>query len=912
MRKQLFKQILTLSLGFGIVATIGCAKDEDRFVTQTTDVAEVAKKEFEQHKISLSVSLDNQTDEELRLIVGQYHNREGKDSREQYPKFRLYNTVADFLGNRRLTQALPANLATYFPGKATYGDVTQQDLDKAPYSVGSTYVGGNLHEASVVVYNTEIGESSVAVTEIKFLAQNIGGKDVLIYKGDVNFNKGVHVLAQPHRDNWHAMAFMGARKQGVPDANTLPESEKNSDVLWRVYLGTALNRPSWSDPNSNIVDDTSGEVTMTNTYHNVALPVFQGLPLASNWTKLDIQDYASATNDPDENNVTDMVLKMQGALLQYDVVVNVSDQLDMRRWGLISNSIDVQGSYYLTAKNVAEAFNTKDGSGFGVPGWKAEAPSYTASSTTPSAFFLYKRSGSDPTRIGDAAYSFPWDLPALHTPYTTAQPKAPGIAAEEVVYADALYAFRRYIPTTPQPAAGSDDYNPDRLLTHDGVYKKQYGTYPGTLLSGTSRSPVADKSNFQRLIFWGMPRANRGANTATFLFADLHNGRFLYQPLTAFSNADAMKQENYAVQKSLVLHQTNGQFREGRISHVQTTVEADLMITEVAHDVRDGKNYTMIELTNLSYNAINIRDYALVRLVPRVEGNMTKYEFYKDATTSTPNIKEAALLPLALAADPYSRSNAYANFTDWENNGNLFVVNRNNSYRKYFNGDVQGAELKPQYILTFGSSDFVDNNVDDHPFVLGAKARITKKAVAYKGTLLDLTENDQPAFALVRMYNNGRGYRIIDATGPLPSTNNYSEGVSEPYPLRNSNSPYLTAWNKIAGGSYSIQRKPGINFPSIFPFRTDLSFTDLWTVNKLELTLGSEETSLASVGYRSNGERRLDGIGASKTKVSGEINRNTVPADAAPSYNYWSLTPAHDYNWWASRYRVNIPTAMQY
>lgn len=91
-----------------------------------------------------------------------------------------------------------------------------------------------------------------------------------------------------------------------------------------------------------------------------------------------------------------------------------------------------------------------------MPGWKAEAPNYTNNPSVPNAFFLYKRSGDDPTRIDGAAYTFPWDLPALHTPYTTAQGQKPGIGAiaQELLVADALYAFRQYMVGTPLPATG--------------------------------------------------------------------------------------------------------------------------------------------------------------------------------------------------------------------------------------------------------------------------------------------------------------------------------------------------------------------------------------------------------------------------------------------------------------------------
>lgn len=183
---------------------------------------------------------------------------------------------------------------------------------------------------------------------------------------------------------------------------------------------------------------------------------------------------------------------------------------------------------------------------------------------------------------------------------------------------------------------------------------------------------------------------------------------------------------------------------------------------------------------------------------------------------------------------------------------------------------------------------------------------------AYKGTILELGADDQPAFALIRVYDNGSGYRIIDATTPLPTTQGYSEGVSEAYPLNNATSPYLTALAKVKGSSYSIQRKPAVNFPSIFPYRTDLSFADLWTADKMSLTTGTEDTTVASLGYRSNGEWLLDAPqGRPSPKSSANINNFTAPV-STPPYNYWERAPAHDYNRWSSRYNVNIPAAMKY
>lgn len=905
MRKDILRKVLCLGVGLGIVSTVvGCAKDEDRLSAQIAEAGETANEEYETRKVTLSAEVDGDIEEQLRMMSAPFVQRDGRPSTEQYPSFRFYNTPESFRGGNRTTDALPGHIRTFFPGKATYGDITQEDLDKAPYNNGATYIGGNLHPATLLVYNPEIGEGSVAVTEIKLRAVGTGSKAVLHYSGDINFGRSNDVFGKSRQDGWYSMLFIGARGQGRPNEATLPDSEKGTGVLWRVYQGASLGRTSQYN---TFIQDSSNEVSMTNTYHGTFTADFPGVPFASNWTKLAV-DAGSATNDMKLEYNTGMKLKMQGALLQYDVVANVSDQIDLRRWGLISNSLDIQGSYYITAKNVVEAFKTKDSEDFGVPGWKAEAPNYTASTTVPNAFFLYKRSGFDPTRIDDAAYAFPWDLPALHTPYTTAQGQKPGIGlgAQELVVSDALYAFRQYMVGS-LPATGNGDYNPDRLLTDGGINRRSLPAYrAGSTISGTGRSPFADRPNMVRFIFWGMPRASRSANPATFFFADLHNGRFLYQTQGDFNAMNALKQENYAAQKSMVLHQTNGQFREGRVSHVQTTIESDLMITEVA---KDG-NYAMLELTNLSHRPVNMENYALVRLVPKTDGNTTRYEYYKTATTSTSNIKEAALLPLALAVSPTNAAGAYKNFTAWQNNGSAINV----AGGTFLKGSATGAELQPQYVITFASSAFVDdNNRNQHPFAMGVRnSAVSWKSLAYKGTILDLGEDDQPAFALIRVYDNGRGYRIIDATAPLPTEHNYSEGVSEPYPLNNATSPYLTALAKVKGSSYSIQRKPAVNFPSIFPYRTDLNFSDLWTADKLSLTTGTEDTTVASLGYRSNGERLLDAPqGRSGPKSVANINAFTTPVPTPP-YDNWTRTPAQDYNWWASRYSVNIPAAMKY
>lgn len=189
-------------------------------------------------------------------------------------------------------------------------------------------------------------------------------------------------------------------------------------------------------------------------------------------------------------------------------------------------------------------------------------------------------------------------------------------------------------------------------------------------------------------------------------------------------------------------------------------------------------------------------------------------------------------------------------------------------------------------------------------------SHVVQNVTAYADNhVLELTADDQPAFALIRYYGNGRGYRIVDATAPIPTTQAYSEGVSEPYPLINATSSYLKAWNKIKGGSYSIQRKPAINFPSIFPYRTDLTFEETWTADRLTLTPGVEDTMVSSIGYRSNAERKLDGFGA---EPKSPASKNSQVRPGGLGYSNKHRVPALDYNWWNTKYSKNIPSQMAY
>lgn len=975
LRKLLISYPIACCLGLTLLASCAQRDDMEGITDSETQQLETSKRDYQQHTVSFSTALDPESAEELRLLSGVYARRDSdpNEIHTLYPVFRIYNTVEDF--RKMHSQTLPSAVAREFGGNTNRDAITQTDLDNAPYASGSTAIGGNMHDVSIVVYNEALGAGSVAITSVRMRAVRRNGKDYMTYSGTINFPKGIQLTNKEHADKWYCMLFTGARGQGEPPANGLNADEPNKEeILWRIYQGVGPGGKTFS---GQTIDESSGQVTIANHYTQAEgnqTPTLVGVPLATNWSKLNVNpEDQNATNKQEQNNLnTDMTLRVQGALLQYDIFADVYDQIDMRRFGLVSNSIDLVGSYMLTANNVAEAFKNKDTQGVGVPGWRPERPNYTTDANSPAAFFMYKRNQNDPARIDNGVYPFPWDLPALHTPYL-GQRQAPGLVqVSNVSMSDALYAYRAYVPRQ-----NTSSWNTSRLLNANGEQATQIGTpYMGTPLSGRGNGALADRQNFQRLIFWGMPRKERPTQPATYLFADIHSARIPYYTATTAGVVDVLKQDNYATQKSMVLHQTNANFRPGRISHINTSIEADLMITEVSYDSSEsykGVSYpggfTALEIINASYSPKNLDDYALVRLVPKSNGSTTTYEYYVSEGVSSKDIKQASILPLSIVADPNGTKTFLPGGKTFDADPSKYNKNYISYGVKYgWETDVplsktilhqEALVLLSKNIFNLISREFDSPDLLNqvHPFLIRGDysssipyrvkygnqvydkhTRVSRiplapsdaeggyaqfqdnysdpmKSISYNGSILDLEKNDQPAFALIRFYREHNSYRIIDATAPLPNSVGYSEGVSEPYPLVNSSSPYLKAMNSIVGKSYTIERKPGINFPSIFPFRTDKQFDELWSYEETAFELDKASTTLF---YRSKAEKLLDLPGKS---TGYGINNYFYISDAYVVSNYGRFVsnyyyPNHRnpifYDWWSKTYSKNIPAQSRY
>lgn len=953
---------LVLSLGLGLFSS--CAKDDILEQEKQTQAPERGQGlEFSTLGVDLSVDLEQEGGDEARLLTGVWMGRTGRDASENYPYLRIYNTPADFnAGATTLT-----DLQKQYFGVNSPEEVTQAILDKAPYYVGTSYVGGNMHEGHLILFNPDLGEQSVAVSRpIMMTGRMDGSRQYFIYDGEVTFARKSGDQAKKQtllntKEGWKVMVMMNTRSS---------VESRDPNTIWYLGMGRPL---SGSGVTSVSTDNTSSEVTFTNSYNSAVgspLPHFPAVPMASNWVDFTVNnglDGGSNTIDKTEEHpsANGLKIKMQGALVQYDVVVNVSDQLDIRRWGLISNVFDTQGGYHIGPSTVALAYQSKDAGGYGVPGWQPAEVAYTTDPTQAQSYQFYRRATAFSGQAGESNPPFPYDLPALVTPYTSGRNLAAyGVVAEPVVIAGAHYAWRAFAPANQSGNLNATRFNPDRVLT-PGVGN----SYAGVLVSGTQRSPFVDRQNFQRFVFWGMPKAKKPAQPATYLFADVHNGRFPYRG-ASFNQAAFFKQDNYAAQPSLVLHQTNGYFKPGVVSHVQTTIEADLMITEVAKMVsyNDSDLYGMganlqrtpnpngsydeiplnyeyggqqfphyhgaIEITNLGARPAPLQDYAIVGLQYVKRANGWNVEYIKPGRTlnhwaSTPpttmDLKQAHYIPLsALSGRDRFRSNAGTPLALAF--GRAYGATANSGVSR--NGWTNVDRNRNNYELSFQQTmlvftgkmalDFARYHREDmftkHPYTAMAQEYTTNvNGNPFQGVLMGnedhkVVHQNTHGYALVRVFPNG-ALRVIDSTLPIPGEQGWqSDGWgANPMPNTDANNRKM---QDMENRNFTIERKPGINFPAIFPFRTDLGYDQQWEYTEYDYAqmLPGQKLTAGSIGVRHSTEKTIDALVDGRKGTTVVVSKNFI-AILGEQINY-TRTPAGDKNWWPGYYS-RIPSQTQ-
>lgn len=387
---------------------------------------------------------------------------------------------------------------------------------------------------------------------------------------------------------------------------------------------------------------------------------------------------------------------------------------------------------------------------------------------------------------------------------------------------------------------------------------------------------------------------------------------------------DAIQQQTARTQPLMVIHQTNAIFSRtadrGKVKHIQTALTNDLLITEQAYKRADnGKVYTFLEITNTTNQYVDLRRYAVARLIPH-----NGYLAYRRADgTATDNLSEALILPLT-AVDPevtdpfaagsymsswspqargsYDRLNKnipgaynvpsmYPNYDRWNmiqlpNKGSLVDMKRamypgKTDFYIYGLKDGDIMPLLSKQTVVLGGANFLDRvrlqkytNGIDRDLVgseLGTSISTSvawRWAMAYNdgprlpdGSLGEGTLDFKPgdAFVLLKKQPSHGGWQIVDATGPIGPHHLGYRGTYEQFA------------SKVAGRTeFSLRRAPYVVFSSIFPFRSKSTVADRaddWEqdVTFAQHSIGHGNPDLAS-GANNWGFARtpLDFSGASK------------------------------------------------
>lgn len=351
----------------------------------------------------------------------------------------------------------------------------------------------------------------------------------------------------------------------------------------------------------------------------------------------------------------------------------------------------------------------------------------------------------------------------------------------------------------------------------------------------------------------------------------------------------ALKKHSILAQPLVTLYQTKATFAERKISHIQTALTADLMFSKVVHKQEDGQNYSLVELRNPSMINVDLKQYAIARLVPSADGSYLQYRRADD--TGTDNLIEAAILPLKsiLGGDvsPFEGS-AFPNWSNHiagdyaaryrtqgrGNNVATLPLSAKGMYegksimltpRSIYEEDGQVTLYKDQSII-IGASGYINAmpdpnqkawwnklyNTQMYSASVGMKLYLFRHFYSYADGVKDAatakfgegTLDIQPTDGLVLLRGDGQGgWQVIDATAPIGPKGMGSYVSYAEY----------KAWldPQIAQGSsayYAITRKYGKQFPVLPPYSTARKTTgnnpDDWTITEEDdrFRMGAQHT----------------------------------------------------------------------
>lgn len=659
----------------------------------------------------------------------------------------------------------------------------------------------------------------------------------------------------------------------------------------------------------------------------------RSVPYISNWqpVKLNAQGAGESLN---------LQFQPQGSLVQVDIAYNIFDAVEERRFGIISNVLDFSGTYDISGLSIYDKFANRDQStGYGIPNWVADEPRMKGFKT----YYV-----NDNSELSQGERMFPWDLPSLSDTWTSTwgvnSPEAreltnPGGSVAEFFVQGFNYGTQAVsTPLGSWSVPNLWKFNISSASTVDRLIHVFWGMpRPDSRIQGTpytyvwtsAYSNAQPEEMFYGYRFFPQTQISEMSSTVFNLRKKIREYNTLIEESTNAGNTEKAEEyrrakeqfitENDAITKMqtytrdstiyyqqllpeaitkrtqrtqplLIIHQTNARFAERKISHIQTALTSDLMLTEVIHKQENGENYSLVEIYNPTILPVNLCNYAIARLIPSQDGSYLQYR--KLDGTGTDQLTEAAILPLKSVVggtespfinSPFSTWNNQIADTDYSgryyqashitgsrsltittkgmNEGEAWYVGRERP--TYQNGNIY---LYQHQATVIGASGYVNRrpNTDTMPWwnklwntsmytnfdrrnllYFYAYADGVRQTDRYAEGTLDY----QPGHAFVLLKSNGKGgWQIIDATGPIGRN---SMGYFGNYSKHR-------AWlaNHLDANSYfSLSRSTMVNFPALPPYRTNVisntNEPDDWILQENEdrFTPGTRDTWNRQVWY---------------------------------------------------------------
>ncbi|MDO4707350.1 MAG: hypothetical protein Q4A61_02855 [Porphyromonadaceae bacterium] len=683
---------------------------------------------------------------------------------------------------------------------------------------------------------------------------------VWIVKPNAKENKSLFTFESD--ETWHAMLILNAETGGTTfgnkDVATFGESPADRAAL--TTTGSVSEEQLVKYIGNNQSGGMAGKVSHR-IVGSVAWRYSAGnleIPLVSDWKKLKIKTGATHTDNPKIPNRSDVLVRLaeevrfnikpQGVLLNYQISANVFEGVDMRRAGVISNTLDFQGRYKLDKESLEQAFASRRGDGFGIPKWEGTKSALMTEGNL-TGLAMWKPAPED-LELG-----FPWDMPSISDRFshmTGVSDTGTGKVRMLDIEREADIAMTLF----PGAAPNSRDYPRHAMAVGIGL------TTPR--VNQTNDDAPGNFPDVVNHVQWAMPKEQTPAQPFTYLWISAHSGHSAeqYYPyhnpraLTAHDTpkeyVDFLKQKDVRHQPMVVVHQTNTNFKDqvGLTPRLYAMITTDLMITEVVYNYKDGKNYSVVELQNPSKLPIDLRDYALAS-VDVGSNRFNAPTFLNPDGSVTSNLDEAELFYL----DDLSISHMINGYGAKDGLTRAHHMGHENEqidedlYNKTFTGDykhpyhafgVDGKyRLEAGQTVLLGAPDFIAGSsgdvttkswwsgffpeaqqrkwyADEHRlrYFVGCNHKVLH-SIGQKNS-----EGVRNGLALIKIINGKK--KVIDATAPIRpfvDGNTAFAGADE--------GRYRQEMSKTNSLDYYVlKRKDGVVFPYVAPYRTSRATAD--------------------------------------------------------------------------------------